>query len=244
MRFRQAASFLAVVMVLGVGSASAQPALSPQDQEARARFEAGSMAYEQGRYESALNDFRQAYELSHRPALLFNIGTAAQNLRRDREALEAFEQYLRELPDATNRAAVESRIEILRRAVERPEEEEEEEEQHLEETTPTSAPSAGPPIPALALVISGAAVTLVGVALLGAYGADAATVTGATAGTMWSDVQAAYDRTEALSAAGGVLLGVGVAALAVGVILWVITPNQPSSERAALRRPLTWTFDL
>ncbi len=98
--------------------AQTEPDGEPEaDEEARARFQAGNIAFEQGRYEAALNDFRQSYELSRRPALLFNIGAAAQNLNRDREALEAYEQYLRELPDAENRAAVEARVRILRAAL-------------------------------------------------------------------------------------------------------------------------------
>ncbi|MDQ3032683.1 MAG: tetratricopeptide repeat protein [Myxococcota bacterium] len=94
--------------------ARAQAAL---DAEARSLFEAGRSAFEAGRFEAALARFREAYELSGRPTLLYNVGTAADRLRRDAEALEAFRAYVAALPDAPNRAEVESRIRVLEGAV-------------------------------------------------------------------------------------------------------------------------------
>ena len=95
--------------------ASAQE--TPEDQEARQEFEAGREAFNAGRHESALAHFRRAYELSRRPQLLYNIGVAADRLRRDAEALEAFEQYLAQIPDAENRGDVDARITVLRRQI-------------------------------------------------------------------------------------------------------------------------------
>ena len=63
----------------------------PRETEARALFEAGRQAFTDGRFEDALQRFSQSYELSHRAELLFNIGQAADRLRRDAEALAAFE---------------------------------------------------------------------------------------------------------------------------------------------------------
>ena len=88
-----------------------------QDDEARALFTAGRVAFADGRFADALEHFRRSHELSGRPELLFNIGSAADRLRRNEEALEAFRGYLREVPDASNRPSVEARIEVLERAV-------------------------------------------------------------------------------------------------------------------------------
>ncbi len=88
------------------------------EQEARTRFEAGRMAFADGRFEDALQSFETAFELSDRPVLLFNIGTSLDRLQRKREAIEAFEHYLERVPDASNRAEVESRIGSLRSSVE------------------------------------------------------------------------------------------------------------------------------
>jgi tetratricopeptide (TPR) repeat protein len=90
---------------------------SSRDREARAIYEAAVVAFDEGRFEDALRLFRRAYELSERAELLFNVGTAADRLRYNEEALEAFEAYLAARPDADNRANVEARIAVLRRAI-------------------------------------------------------------------------------------------------------------------------------
>lgn len=72
------------------------------------------MAMENGRYEEALEAFERAYRLSDRPGLLFNIGSVAERLRRDGEAISAYERYLERVPDAPNRKDVERRIALLR----------------------------------------------------------------------------------------------------------------------------------
>jgi len=85
------------------------------EHEARSLFEAGRSAFTDGRFNEALAHFQRSYELSHRPELLFNIGVTLDRLRRDREALESFEAYLREVPDAANRAEIEGRIQVIQR---------------------------------------------------------------------------------------------------------------------------------
>lgn len=95
-------------------SPPAQPAASARDEEARNLFEAARAAYEEGRYEEALERFEESYRLSARPGLLYNIGQTAERLRRDERAIEAYEAYLAAAPDAPNAAAVQRRIEILR----------------------------------------------------------------------------------------------------------------------------------
>jgi len=81
-------------------------------------FESARTAFDDGDYETALERFRQAYAASPRPALLFNIATSADRLRRDDEALTAFEQYLAAEPDVENRTQIEARIRSLRAAIE------------------------------------------------------------------------------------------------------------------------------
>lgn len=98
---------------------SGEPAAGGADEEARAVFQRGREAYARGEYEPALAAFRQAYELSGRAELQFNIGQAADRLRHDREARDAFEAYLRALPDAANRVEVEARLRVLREEIAR-----------------------------------------------------------------------------------------------------------------------------
>jgi tetratricopeptide (TPR) repeat protein len=97
---------------------SPPPEMSLADREAHARFESGRLAMESGRYEEALADFTRSYELSGRGVILFNIGLVHDRLRRDGEALDAFERYLEAVPDASNREEVWARILVLRQAME------------------------------------------------------------------------------------------------------------------------------
>ncbi|AKF05525.1 hypothetical protein DB32_002674 [Sandaracinus amylolyticus] len=87
------------------------------DEEARQLFLAGQTAYDAGRYEAALDYFTRAHALSGRPGLLFNIASASERLRRDDEALRAYEDYLRAMPDAPNREFAQQRIAFLREQI-------------------------------------------------------------------------------------------------------------------------------
>jgi tetratricopeptide (TPR) repeat protein len=119
-------SILAILLltIAGLaGQAAAQPepdTKDARDEEARGLFLAGRAAYDDGRYEEALNYFRRSYELSDRPELLYNIGQTASVLNRDEEALWAFEKYLERYENAPNYREVEDRIMRLRRAQQAP----------------------------------------------------------------------------------------------------------------------------
>lgn len=107
----------AVVLVTPAGAAAQEGTTEARDREARSLFEAGRTAFEDGRYADAREYFEHAYELSGRPELLYNIGSAEDRLRHDSEALTAFAGYLEAIPEAENRAEVEARITTLRAAV-------------------------------------------------------------------------------------------------------------------------------
>lgn len=95
------------------------PPDASHDAEARGLFEAGRAAFADGRFEDALRYFEQSHALSHRPELLYNIGSAADRLQREEQALHAFEEYVERLPDAPNRREVEGRIRVLREHMQR-----------------------------------------------------------------------------------------------------------------------------
>lgn len=97
-------------------SASVSAQESDRDAEARLHFEAGAAAFEAGHFFDALKSFERSYELSNRPQLLFNIGSAADRARLDDRALAAYQRYLEALPDASNREYVEERISLIRTA--------------------------------------------------------------------------------------------------------------------------------
>lgn len=218
-----------VVMMVTVGLA---PTASAQgsDEEARALYSAGEIAYNEGRYQSALEYFQRAYELSSRPALLYNIGSAAERVRQDDVALAAFERYLAEVPAAPNRGAVEARIEILRAAIAEREarptvttDEEAEQQPDQDEPTETEEPgeSGGSSVVPWILVGAGGGVAVLGAVFVGLGFKDAGTVEDAPQGSDWSDVSGAYDRAPRRQGIGFALVGVGVAAAVTGVVLAV-----------------------
>lgn len=175
------------------------------DREARALFDAGSVAFTEGRYESALRHFENAYALSPRPGMLFNIATTYDRLHRDAEALDYFRRYLA-ATEAPNRADVEARIQELEAA-------------QAALGTPT------PPVPAttehnddmtpIALLISGGVLVIGGAATL-AFGLMDASAVESAMDVPYSDIRAQYERAPILEGVGGAALGVGVALVLVG----------------------------
>ncbi|HMI91980.1 MAG TPA: tetratricopeptide repeat protein [Polyangiales bacterium] len=97
----------------GATDDKAKPKKQEADRRARELFEQGRAAFSEGQYRDAWENFREAYILSKRPELLYNVGQSADRMRMDRDALAAFKLYLEKLPNAANRREVESRIAYL-----------------------------------------------------------------------------------------------------------------------------------
>lgn len=101
-------------------SAFAQPRTSEKaalDQRAHDLFQKGDTAYAEGRYEEALAAFEEAYELSSRPQLLFNVSNSLERLGRYSEAVEALEKYLSS-GKARDKDVVQKRLANLKKRVE------------------------------------------------------------------------------------------------------------------------------
>ena len=110
------AALVCIVLVVPA-SGLAQRGAEARDAQALQLYQAGETAFAAGEYDSALQLFESAYELSRRPGLLYNMGHSADRLRRDQDAIRWFEAYLREAPaDATNRDEAERRVRALREA--------------------------------------------------------------------------------------------------------------------------------
>jgi tetratricopeptide (TPR) repeat protein len=204
---------------------------TPAEQEARAIFEAGRVAFDAARYEDALRHFRHAYQISPRPALLYNIGVAADRLRRDSEALEHFERYLREAPaDAPQRADALARVEILRRTLPPVDLPDRPDDADPEEDPITPSPSGFDSLGAWLTIGGGALVLAGGVTMLALGQMDAERVEGASVGTSWADVSDAADRGVWMRTTGWVLSAVGLAVAAFGVS-WILV-GESSAESA------------
>ena len=112
---------VAALDLLGV-CASAQT-VDPRRRRATAQaaFNAAVRAWREGDYARALDDFRRAQELSPHPATLFNVARAEERVGHIGAAIEAYEEYLRAAPEATDAAEVRRTIAALRAAQQPPE---------------------------------------------------------------------------------------------------------------------------
>jgi tetratricopeptide (TPR) repeat protein len=86
---------------------------------ARQHFERGATLYDLGRFAEAAKEFEAAYEDKNDPALLFNIARAYRFAGSYSRSLIAYRAYLRNLPNAANRAQVESNIAELDQLIQR-----------------------------------------------------------------------------------------------------------------------------
>jgi len=83
------------------------------DSEARKRFELGRSFYEAGRFQAAAEEFGEAYRLSGRPQLLYNLYVANRDAGRWQQATDSLRGYLEKVPDAPDRITLNARLEAL-----------------------------------------------------------------------------------------------------------------------------------
>ncbi|MBX3246417.1 MAG: tetratricopeptide repeat protein [Myxococcales bacterium] len=157
------------------GSEAAPRVDEELDQAARLTFNSAREAFSRGEYELALERFEQAYRLSPRPVLLYNIGVTLDRLRRDEDAVARFREYLERVPDAPDREEVEARIRVLDRGIAERQAEEAaraaaaattpDPEPIVVTPPPTEPPRSSGLHPAIALTVAGAAVVAGGLVL-------------------------------------------------------------------------------
>jgi tetratricopeptide (TPR) repeat protein len=126
MKLRTLAMVTTVVAGVSLGQidAWAQPDdANAIDAQARQLYLEGESHYAAGRYADAAEAFERAYQLSRKPALLFNLGNAYERLGRFDKAAETLQEYLRS-PKARGVDLVRQRIERLNRAHMRQQQEE------------------------------------------------------------------------------------------------------------------------
>jgi tetratricopeptide (TPR) repeat protein len=118
---RVASILIAAAVTLGAWepTAGAQQKTEKAAADVRARelFLKGDAAYAEGRYEEALAAFQEAYDLSGRPQLLFNISNSLERLGRYQEAVDALDKYLAS-GKAKDRDVVQKRLANLKKRVE------------------------------------------------------------------------------------------------------------------------------
>lgn len=123
-----------LVILLGIGlatTAHAQPqpdapedgsSAEQDDKRARELYLSGEADYAAGRYEQAADKFNQAYELSKRSALFFNIANAYERMGDYEQAAEYLKRYLSG-PKVKDVVSVKERIRRLESAIDAREQE-------------------------------------------------------------------------------------------------------------------------
>jgi tetratricopeptide (TPR) repeat protein len=83
--------------------------------EAKERFKKGAELYRAGKWREAIAEFEAAYRLKPAGAIHFNVAQCREKLSEWPGALRAYQDYLREVPDAKDRVAVRASIERIER---------------------------------------------------------------------------------------------------------------------------------
>jgi len=193
-------------------------------------YDRGVAAYDAGAFAEATALFQRAYAASNAPDLLFNIAQAYRKWGRCADALAFYRRYLDEAPNPTNRKEVDERIaEMQTCATERPATPE---PPAPEPVKPAPKPEPTPPRPvetddpgsthrrvALVLALSGGAVGLAGG---GIYWR--ARVKFDEARDICPCAPGTYAGWERATTASYIMMGVGGAALAGSVVLYLVAP--------------------
>jgi tetratricopeptide (TPR) repeat protein len=240
---------LAIAAVLVAIVAPAR-AMTEEDERAKAHYLAGQSYYDQASYNDALREFGEAYRISKKPALLYNIARCHEALGQLGDAVTMLEHYLNEEPTTSDRPAIETRIRNLKERqaaatrvkprIEPPDASKPPAPQPGPAVTPQPAPApakaAAPRKRLWTWVVGGAGAGIL-VAALGTGISSQLTYndlkrdcgTGACPAGI-GNAQARIDRGRQLSVATDVLWPIGAAAVATGVVLFFLEGRQPSKH--------------
>ena len=184
--------------------------VAAQDEAARIHHDAAQRFYELGDFERAIEEWNQAYALSGRDELLFNLFTAHERAGNVAEAASHLERFLASGVAIENRAQLESRLAVLR--------------QRLARANASSGPSGLLVGGAVSLGVGGAAAVLMAV-----FGGLAASEYGSLDGAC--PAPCPDERTSDLrtfNTVADVSLAVALVAGVAGVVLLVIDAAQPT----------------
>jgi len=106
------------IAAFAVAQVSSQRTAAAQDaslNKAREHFDKAQTLYKNGKYVEAAKEFQAAYDSRPFAQFLFNIGAAYEKQRKYAKAVEFYQRYLKEEPNASDRASVNKRIAVLQK---------------------------------------------------------------------------------------------------------------------------------
>lgn len=190
------------------------------DDAARLLFSDGSRAFDAGDFELALDRFLDAYDLSQRDALLYNIALCHDRLDHRTEALDYYDRFLEAVPEAETSARARARADVLRRSQAAQAQEE-------AEATPRRRNLAGP---IAAFAVAGAGLITLAIAGPLTIARHSSAEDDCNAGACVRSDLDAVDRSALVADIG---LAVALAGAATGT-LWLLLGRDSGPEVAAL----------
>jgi tetratricopeptide (TPR) repeat protein len=132
-------------LALATAGAQAQAPSKADEKAAREAFERGRVFYDGGEFDQAAGAFEEAYRLSRRDALLYNLYLAYRDANQQQQAADALRNYLAKVPNIENRSQLEARLHALDQGLAR--EREQREREQREAAAPVPAPVVAAPAP-------------------------------------------------------------------------------------------------
>ena len=236
---------LVLVGALLVGRAAAADA-----PDAERLYTEGQTAYDDKRYDDAITAWQKSYDLSHLPALVFNLAQAQRLAGHCTKAVDSYQAFIKLDPASPQRADAESRLKEIQPCADLP----------VAPPTRVGPPPVTPVVQAppgngkhvASLVLAGAGVGLIVVgAVFGSQASSLATDVhdACTPHCDWTaDLQAKESTGQRDTTLQYVMVGAGAAALITSGILWRLGSREhhvpvavtPRADGAALSWSGTW----
>lgn len=110
----------ASILGLSILVATAAPALADDKAKAKALYEQGLKAYNLAEYQDAIKAWKDAYSLSKKPILLFNIGQAYRLDGDCKKAVTFYDSYQREEPNPKNQDELDAAAALCAKPADKP----------------------------------------------------------------------------------------------------------------------------